>query len=323
MNTSTPKVSVIIPTYNREKFIGRAIESVLAQTYKNFEIVVVDDGSTDNTRKALEPFDGKIKYIYQENGGSSSARNRGLQESTGEYIAFLDSDDTWTPNKLAVQLDILDKNKHTGIVYSKMLMFNEKGERIGTKPDDPSGRNFEELIEISGDIPTSSVLTRRECFDKAGLFDENLPTMQDFDMWLRISEHYDIYEYEESLAYYYRHNQQNTSSRANCLYGLVLLNRKILKNYGHLPNFPHSIYRLRIASNEYWLSRAYYDQKKYSKAFKYLLVSIFRCPLVGLSFAHDNEIWPSKVFKVVKTYAYLVICGIKCIFTIRKQSEIR
>ena len=263
MNTSIPKVSIIIPTYNREKFIGRALESVLAQTYKDFEIIVIDDGSIDNTREVLTPYNKQIKYVYQKNGGSSSARNRGIQESTGEYIAFLDSDDIWMPEKLAIQVDILDKNKNIGIVHTKMLMFNNKGERIGVKPEKPTGKNFRELIEIAGDLPTSSVLTRKECFEKAGLFDTNLKTIQDFDMWLRISQFYDIYEYtEKSLAHYFRHGQQNTSKRVNILEGLVILNKKIYKNYRNLPDFPIKIYRDRISSHEYWLSKEYYNEQK-------------------------------------------------------------
>ena len=310
-----PKVSVIIPTYNREKFIERSIRSVLDQTYQDFEIIIVDDGSTDNTRKVLGPYTGKLKYIYQENEGSSAARNRGIKESIGGYIAFLDSDDIWMPEKLALQVDILDKNKNIGIVYSKMFMFNEKGERIGTKPERATGRNFTELIEIAGDIPTSSVLTRRECFDKAGLFDKDLPTIQDFDMWLRISEYYDIYEYEKtSLAHYYRHGRQNTDNRINVLTGLVNVNKKIYKNYGNLKDFPIDVYQKRIASNQYWLSKAYYDQKMYLDSFNNLLAAIFRYPLIGSIFSQKVNGIFNKFVIFIKPYGYIIVCLLKCCF---------
>jgi len=308
------RVSVIIPAYNREKFIERSIESVLSQTYQDFEIIVVDDGSTDNTKKVLERYDGKIKYFYQENGGSSAARNRGIQESTGEYIAFLDSDDIWMPDKLAIQVEILDKNTNIGIVHSKMMMFNEKGDEIGVKPEKPTGRNFMELIEIAGDLPTSSVITRRECFNKAGMFDTNLMTIQDFDMWLRISQHYGIYEYKEkSLAHYFRHGQQNTSKRSNLLKGLVLFNRKVLKNYGNLPNFPISIYRKRIASHEYWLSKEYYNEKHFSNSIKYLATALLRYPLIGPLFFEKNDGILKKIIICIKPYGYLVVCFLQLI----------
>src|SRR5690349_3602213 len=107
-----PKVSVIIPTYNRAQFIARAVDSVLEQTYKDFEIIVIDDGSSDNTQEILKAYEGKIRYVYQQNKGISAARNRGIQEAKGEYIAFLDSDDVWKPEKLSVQVAILDVNPH-------------------------------------------------------------------------------------------------------------------------------------------------------------------------------------------------------------------
>ena len=128
------KVSVIIPTYNREKLISRAIESVLAQVYPVYEIIVVDDGSTDATKSVLAPFNGKIKYIYQKNAGIAEARNRGIKESSGEYIAFLDSDDYWAPEKLAEQVKVLDANPQVGIVFAPMPIVNEKGEILGRKP---------------------------------------------------------------------------------------------------------------------------------------------------------------------------------------------
>lgn len=307
-----PKVSVIIPTYNREKLIGRAIESVLAQTHPAYEIIVVDDGSTDGTKSALAPFNGKIKYVHQANAGIAGARNRGIQESGGEYIAFLDSDDYWAPEKLAEQVRVLDACPKVGIVFAPMPIVNEKGETLGRKPAGATGKNLRELLEFWGDLPTSTVMTRRECFKKAGVFDPALPPMEDFDMWLRIARYYDLYEIEgKVLAYYYRHSEQATSSKLKVYDGLVKIYTKALKNF---PEAPRELMLKRISSNQYTLSRIYFDDGRCREAFTNVLEALGRDPLVGLSFAQEKEGWHGKVFKVLKTYAYVVICGVRCIF---------
>ena len=306
-----PKVSIIIPTYNREKFIGRALESVLAQTYKDYEIIVIDDGSQDQTRDVVRQYGGNIKYVYQQNGGSSSARNRGIQESTGEYIAFLDSDDIWIPEKLAIQVEILDKNKSIGIVCSRMPIFDKEGKQIGFKPQEHIGKDFIALITHWGDLPTSTVMTRRECFDKVGLFDTSLKTIQDFDMWLRIASRYDIYEYRDKcLARYFRHGVQNTGNWANVLQGILSLQQKIVRNYGHRPDFPHQIYRERIVSHQYWLSRALFKQRNYVKACRHLASVVFKDPLVGRLFFEKNDGTLKKSVIMIKPYGFLVLCAL-------------
>lgn len=307
-----PKVSVIIPAYNRAQFLPRAIDSVLAQTYKDFEVLVVDDGSTDDTKKVLEQYNGKIKYFYKDNGGSSSARNHGIENSSGEYIAFLDSDDIWMPEKLSIQVDVLDKNKNVGLVYSRMPIIDNEGKRIGYKPQDEIGRNFYELLHHWGDLPTSTVLTRKQCFDRAGLFDIDLLTVQDIDMWLRIAKDYDIHECKgQELAHYFRHGKQNTSNRANVLKGLLMLNKKIVKNYKRLPNFPCFLYWRKIAKYHYWLSREYYDQEKFAPAFIHLIKSILRYPIIGHEFYEKDDAFYKKMYILVKPYGYVVVCFIR------------
>lgn len=133
MNTSqTPLVSVIIPAYNSAKFAAKAVESVLAQTYQNYELIVIDDGSTDNTKEVLNRFAGRVNYIFQENRGPSAARNMGIKVAQGEYICFLDADDTWLPMKLEVQLAFMKNNR--GIV----LLFSDEEETDDKKMFSPS-----------------------------------------------------------------------------------------------------------------------------------------------------------------------------------------
>jgi len=315
-----PKVSVIIPAYNRAQLLPRALATVFAQTYKDYEVIVVDDGSTDDSPQVVKQFAGRVKYIRKENGGSASARNRGIEEAQGEYIAFLDSDDTWVPEKLAEQVKVLDAHKNVGIVYARMPIINEKGEQVGIKPAGISGRTFKELLEYWGDLPTSTVMTRKECFVKAGMFDTALTTMQDIDMWLRISRYYDLYEIEnKSLAYYYRHDEQITKSKIRVYQGLVRIYTKILNNY---PEAPKQLMLDRIASNQYTLSREYYREGQYKEAWENLLGALGRDLWVGRLFINPNDTTFTRAIKMVKPYGYSLICFLKVLAISRQPSAI-
>ena len=305
----TPKISVIIPTYNRAQYVCRAIESVLRQTYRDYEIIVIDDGSTDNTKDVLSKYNGRIKYVYQPNQGISNARNHGIRVSAGEYIAFLDSDDEWIPEKLAVQLELLENNKKLGIVCSKMIILDENGRECGMKPEDRTGKNFKELIEIGGDLPTSSIMTRRECFDKVGLFDETLPMMEDFEMWVRIASQYDLDIFTTKvLAYYHKHAQQITKDMTLVYESTIKLQEKILHNFEHTPGFPEKVVRQRIAFNQYILSRIYHNDKRYKEAFRLLRGIMGRYPLIGTQFLERDEPVILKAVKIIKPYGYFIVC---------------
>jgi len=184
-----PRVSVVIPTYNSAAMVEEAIESVLAQTYRDFEIVVIDDGSTDNTEDVAYRFGERVRYFKQENQGVSAARNIGIKQSLGEYVAFLDSDDLWLPEKLAEEVPWLDGDPKLGLVYCDWTVVS--GETVlhsSYLRDLPatSGYVFDELIQ-SGFILTSGVVVRRACLEGVGDFDKSLAIAQDYDLWLRIS----------------------------------------------------------------------------------------------------------------------------------------
>ncbi len=317
MSKEHPKVSVIIPTYNRGGYIKRALESVLNQTYNDFEIIIVDDGSTDDTKKVLEPYKDVIKYIYQENKGVSAARNRGIKGSCGEYIAFLDSDDGWTNEKLSIQSTILDKDKKIGIVYSKMTKINAKNEVCGTKPENYIGKDFNELIEKGGDLPTSAVMVRRECFDQAGLFDETFEIMEDLDMWIRIAQDHVLFQVTEpNLALYYVHEGQVTQNRIKAQYAKVQLDQKILRTY---KNIAKGIVQKRLSANEYTLSRAFYMQKKYSGSFDHLCAAFKLDPLVGTSFIVPKDNIFVMIFKFFKPYLFFIVCSMRSL--LKKQGS--
>ncbi len=204
-----PKVSVIIPTYNRADFIKDAVESVLCQTYKDFEIIIVDDGSTDSTKDVLQKFHNKITYIYKSNGGAASARNVGINHAQGEYIAFLDSDDLWLPERLKFGVQALNSDKDIGLFFSDCSrVFNgEKASKTYFDDYKPcAGYMFKQLF-MQCFIPTLTVILRKGCFKEAGMFNEELPSCEDYDMWLRISACFKINYIKMPLAIYKTHSK--------------------------------------------------------------------------------------------------------------------
>ncbi len=206
-----PKVSVVIPTYNREEFISETISSVLEQTYKDFEIIVVDDGSTDNTKQKLEKFGSKIKLIEQKNSERAIARNNGVKNSSGKYIAFLDSDDTWIEDKLENQVEILDSSSEVILTYGQCLRINEHGEKIKTAKRQLqgfSGDVFEKLL-MRNFIVSPTPVIRREYFEKTTGFQTKYIPYEDWEFWLRFSLLGKFYFINKPLAYYRIHNAQS------------------------------------------------------------------------------------------------------------------
>ncbi len=207
MHNSKPSVSVIMPAYNSAKYIGEAIDSVLAQTYPVLEIIVVDDGSTDDTRKIVSqysiPNTQCIKYIYQENKGPAAARNKGIKEARGEYIAFLDSDDIWMPEKIAFQLARLEKEEKYSMMHSGRNRIMENGIIVDSSLVECSeGRVFDELL-MRNFVCCSSVILKKSCFNAVGYFDENIHNRcEDYDMWLRIARNYEIGVIKQALVTY-------------------------------------------------------------------------------------------------------------------------
>ncbi len=182
-------VSVVIPVFQSADTIGEAIESVLNQTFQDFEIIVVDDGSTDSLDKAIQPFIDKIILLKQENRGAAAARNTGVQHSSGEFIAFLDADDTWLPEKLALQLPLFD-DQDVGVVFGNVQFYYRKVLQKKTyfnlnKPE--RGFVFEPLF-ANDFVPFLSVLVRRKLVEEIGFFDESIRNVEDYDFLLRLAK---------------------------------------------------------------------------------------------------------------------------------------
>jgi glycosyltransferase involved in cell wall biosynthesis len=193
------RVSVLIPTYNRLPKVKEAVSSVLKQTYQDFELWVVDDGSTDGTGEALKVFGDRIKYVSQANRGVSSARNLGLRVSRGKYVAFLDSDDLWEPDKLEIQVGCMEANPQFPLCYTDEIWIR-KGVRVNPKKKHAkySGWIFEKCLPLCI-ISPSSALMKRTLFEEIGGFDENLPVCEDYDFWLRVTCRYPVLFIDKKL----------------------------------------------------------------------------------------------------------------------------
>ena len=185
-------VSVIIPTYNRKHTLKRAIQSVYIQSLPPFEIIVVDDGSNDGTKDWVKQEYPDIKYIYQKNGGVSSARNKGIKIARGDWIALLDSDDEWLPNKLNEQINKIKLNLDVKILHSNEIWIRN-GVRINQmkKHKKFGGYIFEKCLDMCR-ISPSSVMLKKAIFDDIGTFDESLKVCEDYDLWLRITSKYPV-----------------------------------------------------------------------------------------------------------------------------------
>jgi glycosyltransferase involved in cell wall biosynthesis len=180
-------VSVINPTYNRAQWLREAVDSVLAQEYKDFELIVVDDGSTDETTPLLQEYGGSLRVLRQPNRGVSAARNAGIAEAAGNLIAFLDSDDIWLRKKLGCQVEFFKQHPEIMICQTEEIWV-KNGRRVnpGKRHRKRGGMIFEPSLELCLVSP-SAVMLRRELFDRVGLFDEGLPACEDYDLWLRAS----------------------------------------------------------------------------------------------------------------------------------------
>jgi len=229
-----PKVSVVIPTYNRLPMLKEAVRSVLAQDFEDFELIVVDDASTDGTFEELKQFGGRVKVIeHEENRGVSAARNRGVLHAKGKYVAFLDSDDLWVKGKLKIQVAFLDDNPHYPLCYTDEIWIR-RGKRVN-----PMKRHakyscwiFEKCLPLCI-ISPSSAMMRKNLFLKVGLFDEALPVCEDYDFWLRISSRFPIFFINKKLIIKRGGHSDQLSNRSwgNDRYRVIALEKILSEPY--------------------------------------------------------------------------------------------
>ena len=212
-----PKVSVVLPAYNAIIYLPETMKSVLSQTFDDFEVIVVNDGSSDGTEQWVSQItDSRVKLISQKNQGLAVARNTGIAHASGKYIAFLDADDLWEPTKLEKQVCVLDSNPEAGLVYTWVGYIDEQGESTGRVVKyQAEGDVWKILLERNIVECGSVAMVRRSCFKAVGVFDWNLSFFnvnEDWDMWLRIAACYPFNVIKEPLTYY---RQSSTSASKN------------------------------------------------------------------------------------------------------------
>jgi glycosyltransferase involved in cell wall biosynthesis len=285
-------VSVYTPTYNYGRFLGEAIQSVLDQTFQDWELIVVDDGSTDGTREVVDAFaDPRIHYVYQENQGNPAARNTALRLARGEYVACLDADDAWFPEKLEKQVAKLDSLPPTvGLVYGNVYLFSDEDgsiiQRFLEVQIPPRGQVFTKLLPNEGYfIHDTAALIRREVFDRVGLYDESLLRFQDWEMWVRIARVYEVETLDEPLARVRRHS-------SNAIGSLDKMHRygqaarwKVMASYP-LNREERRILRQNLALHEYTYGIELLRLGRRGDAWKALFRALRLCPGERKAYVH-------------------------------------
>ena len=205
------KVSILIPSYNAARYLSQAVDSALNQTFQDFEIIIIDDGSTDNTREIVERYlkqePDKIRYIYQDNQGLACARNTGIKAAKGDYLALLDADDIWCPDRLEKGIEAIESDPGIGLVHANSTRVDENGRTLFTPVRDLrylAGPMFENIFLRKADIACPTVLFRKACCDEVGLFDPHLTRLgcEDRELWLRIVRKFKIVHIDQALALY-------------------------------------------------------------------------------------------------------------------------
>lgn len=284
-------ISIVIPTFNCGKYICQAIESGLSQTYKNFEIIVVDDGSTDDTKSVLQPYieSGKIRYIYQENQGPGAARNRGIQEARGEYIAFLDSDDEWMPERLERSLLFLKKNSYDWVCSAFCRKVRGAGQVEIRRLDERSlADNGCDIFLLkngvfyfsSVNIHMNTILAKKECFERVGLFNEQFRNGEDWDMWLRFEEGGLKGGYlDEPLAYYMIRKEGITKSGQGKQIDYHL---QLAVKHAHILGLNRFKIRFSLGDVYFKYADIYFNERKnYPKALFHILKGFYYKPDIG------------------------------------------
>lgn len=278
LNDTQPLVSVVTPTYNRADFIAKAIDSVLAQSYGHFEMIIVDDGSQDNTRELIEAYDDpRISYHYQENQGQSIARNRGISLSQGEFICFLDSDNLWFPDKLEKGLAGFQRYPEADIVYGDCVSIDEQGSEISRENMRRYSGRIAALMLKDNFISMNTTMTRRRCFDEMGGFSNKDRYAEDYGLWLKFSTRYRFQYVPEYMAYYRIMDDQLSSDKIH----RFMANEKIVLEFLH--QYPDAVTRseAREGLSGFYLRKARYfaSVKNRSESYPAIARAIYNQPL--------------------------------------------
>jgi glycosyltransferase involved in cell wall biosynthesis len=275
----SPLVSIVIPAYNSANYLPQALDSVLNQTFRDYEIIVVDDGSTDETEQVLAPYRGLIRYIRKENGGPASARNAGIRQASGEYIAFLDADDIWLPDKLQSQIDFISKNPDLHVLFTDCAIFDQHGfvtSSIKENHNISARITFQDLL-TKHFVPMSSIIVKRACLDEIGLFDESLTGAEDYNLYLRLAQKFQFGYLDKVLVYHRKH--ENSLSE-----DLEQMRRDELTNLDKIANlFPDAkIDKRKLVAQIYLrFGRYHFNYGEFAAARLCFQEALKRSPILG------------------------------------------
>jgi len=281
--SSCPGVSIIIPAYNYARFLGEAVDSALAQTYPEFEVLVIDDGSTDNTAEVAARYGNRIRYVYQTNAGLSAARNAGIRAARFSCLCFLDADDVMLPEMLAKSMDAFSKMGDECALVAGMGYFMDAasqpvpwkwGDRL--QPVDGYEIKARDIVLKTCFMP-SSVVARRAAFERCGMFDTTLRSSEDRDMWIRIGTHYRIYFLFEYLIRIRKHSN-NMSRNASRMKSNTF--RVICKSYVNgVASRVNLVFWMRVLGIFYFeTALTHEDEGRRTEALGYLVLSLLLCP---------------------------------------------
>lgn len=301
-----PLISVVIPTYNRGYCIARAIESVLKQTMQDYEVIVVDDGSTDDTAEKLQAFADRIAVVQGPHLGVSEARNTGIRRASGEYLAFLDSDDTWFPHKLERVMQVFAGEPSIGMVTSNLQLVNpDTGEILGIKPQSRPGKTYQEML-IKGSGQASGLVVKRQCLELVGLFDSTTDGMEDYELILRVSKRFPFRHLEEPLGNYYLHVLDTGGSMPRVYRAYITMFQRVLDSAQKDGLNAQTIAGVkgRLAHSHYLLGLIEAKKGRRGDALRYLRSALCLRPWVGWTLEKKANLW-RRLILVVKPFAVL------------------
>lgn len=298
-----PKVSVIIPAYNAMAFLPETLESVLNQTFTDFEVLIINDGSPDGIVEwASEIKDSRVKLISQENQGISGARNTGLWSSQGEYLAFLDADDIWEASKLEKQVEYLEKYLDVGLVSTWISNVDRHGNFIDIYDYYKSGNELRKDLFRSNILSCGSTpLVRRICFEKVGFFERSLSSAADWDMWLRIAMHFSIFVIQEPLVRYRRYpNSMSTNFKLM----IQELDQVMERSFQSVPEEFKNVERSGSSYLSIQYAWGYLIKDEFHEAFWFAKQAFIRSPklIFSISYIHLIFLIAAKQFLKPQTY---------------------
>ncbi len=276
MSNHPPLVSVIIPNYNYVSYVSEAIDSVLAQDYPNLEIIVVDDGSSDNSRSVIESYGGDVKGVFQQNQGVAATRNNGVAACNGEFVAFLDADDAWMPTKLSRQIEKF-ADAHVGLVHVGVAEIDGSGAVVGENIAGREGKVAHDLLLLRPVIlgGGSGVMIRRRIFDEIGGFDTRLSTSADWELYYRIASRCEVAFVPEALVRY-RFHGSNMHNNIEAMEHDVRIG--FAKAFEDDSADVRAIKSEAVGSFHTMLAGSYFHQAKYIKFVNHAIASIWHRP---------------------------------------------